>query len=118
MVSLQESFRSLLDRLQASANVKTVYGDAITVEGKTLIPVARVAYGFHTGISPVLKGEGGEEKERGRGGAGVHINPIGVLEVTKEETRFIPIGEKRKLAGVLLIGLLLGVWIAGKRSRD
>jgi uncharacterized spore protein YtfJ len=26
-----------LDRLQTSANVKTVYGDAITAEGKTII---------------------------------------------------------------------------------
>jgi len=104
--------------LQSSANVKTVYGDAITAEGKTIIPIARVAYGFHAGIRPQHKDGGEERAEAGRGGGGVHVKPLGVLEITKEETKFIPIGERRKLAGVLLLGLLVGVWIGGRRSRD
>ena len=118
MVSLQQYFQSILDRLQTSGNVKTVYGDAITAEGKTIIPVARVAYGFHAGIRPLHKTDGGEQKEAGRGGGGIHIKPLGVLEITKEETKFIPIGENRKLVGALLIGLLVGLWIGGRRSRD
>jgi uncharacterized spore protein YtfJ len=117
MMSLQQYFQSILDRLQTSANVKTIFGDAITTEGKTIIPVARVAYGFHTGIIP-HKGDGGEQKEAGRGGGGIHIKPVGVLEITKEETKFIPIDEKKKLVGAILIGLLLGLWIGGRRSRE
>jgi uncharacterized spore protein YtfJ len=117
-VSLQQYFQSILDRLQTNASVKTVYGDAITTEGKTIIPVARVAYAFHAGVCPLRKGGGGEEGEAGRGGAGIHIRPVGVLEITKEETKFIPIGEKRKLVGALLIGLILGLWIGVGRSHD
>ena len=117
-MSLQQYFQSILDRLQSNANVKTVYGDIITVEGKTIIPVARVAYGFHAGIRPQHKGEGEERDEASRGGAGVHVKPVGVLEITKEETKFIPIGERKKLAGALLLGLLLGLWLSGRRSRD
>jgi uncharacterized spore protein YtfJ len=117
-LSLQQYFQSILDRLQTSANVKTVYGDAITAEGKTIIPVARVAYGFHAGTCPLHKGDGEEQKEAGKGGGGIHVKPVGVLEITKEETKFIPIDEKRKLVGALLIGLLLGLWIAGRRSRE
>ena len=118
MMSLQQYFQSILDRLQTNATVKTVYGDAITAEGKTIIPVARVAYGFHAGIGPLHKGDGGEPREGGRGGGGIHIRPVGVLEITKEETKFIPIGERRKVVGALLIGLLLGLWLSGRRSRD
>ena len=118
MVSLQQYFQSILDRLQTTANVKTVYGDGITTEGKTIIPVARVAYGFHAGISPQHKSNGGEQKEAGRGGAGIHIKPLGVLEITKEETKFIPIDEKKKLMGALFIGLLLGLWIGVRHSRE
>jgi len=117
-LSLQQYFQSILDRLQTSASVKTVYGDAITAEGKTVIPVARVAYGFRAGICPLHKGDGGEQKEAGRGGGGIHIRPVGVLEITKEETKFIPIGDERKLVGALLIGLLLGLWIGVRRSRE
>ena len=104
--------------MQTSASVKTVYGDAITAEGKTVIPVARVAYGFRAGFCPLHKGDGGEQKEAGRGGGGIHIKPVGVLEITKEETKFIPIDEKGKLLGALLIGVLLGLWIGSRRSRD
>ena len=117
-MSFQQYFQSILDRLQTTANIKTVYGDAITAEGKTIIPVARVAYGFHAGVSPQHKDGGGEQKEAGRGGAGVHIKPVGVLEITKEETRFIPIDERKKLVGALVIGLLLGVWMGVSRSRE
>jgi uncharacterized spore protein YtfJ len=104
--------------LQSSANVKTVYGDAITAEGKTIIPVAKVAYCVGAGTPPLRKSDGGEQKEVAGGGGAVRIKPVGVLEITKEETKFIPIDEKRKLAGALLIGLLLGAWIASRRSRD
>ena len=117
-LSLQQYFQSILDRLQTSAQVKTVYGDAITAEGKTIIPVARVAYGFHAGIRPLRRDDGGEQKEAGRSGGGVHIKPLGVLEITKEETKFVPIRENRKLVGVLFVGLLLGLWIGVRRSSD
>jgi len=122
-MSLQQYFQSIIDRLQSSANVKTVYGDPITAEGKTVIPVAKVGYCFGVGIGPspsILRREGEqrtEGKETGGMGGGFRAKPLGVLEITKEETKFIPIGETRKLAGVLLIGLFLGLLIAGKRSR-
>ena len=104
--------------MQGSTGVKTVYGDAITAEGKTIIPVARVAYGFGAGTGPLRKTEGGEQKEAGGGGGGIRIKPVGVLEITKEETKFVPINENRKLMGALFIGLLLGLWIGRRRSRD
>ncbi len=71
-------------------------------------------------------GKKGEEQEQqgkdqqtcGGGSGGLSIRPAGVLEITEGETRFIPIGVGRKLAGALLVGLILGVLIAGKRSKD
>ena len=46
--------------------------------------------------------------EGGGAGLGVHVKPIGVIEVTKEETRYIPLGDKKKLFGMLALGFLLG----------
>jgi uncharacterized spore protein YtfJ len=118
-MSVQEYLQSIMERLQSSAGVKTVYGEPMVAEGKTIIPVARVGYGFGAGTGPVKKdqGEGQKEEEAGGGGGGVYARPVGVLEITKEDTRFIPIDEGRKLAGALLVGLFLGLIIAGRRSR-
>jgi uncharacterized spore protein YtfJ len=122
-MSLQQYFQSIIDRLQSGASVKTVYGDPLTTEGETIIPVAKVGYCFGVGIGPrptILRKEGEERaegKETGGMGGGFRAKPSGVLEITKEETKFIPINEKRKLVGALLIGLFLGLLIAGKRSR-
>jgi uncharacterized spore protein YtfJ len=73
----------------------------------------------------VHAGKGGEQQKQeaqdqqapGGGCGALSIRPTGVLEITQAETRFIPIGLGRKLAGVLLVGFLLGVLIAGKRSK-
>ena len=40
---------SMFEPLTRSASVKSVYGEAISANGKTIIPVARVAYGFGGG---------------------------------------------------------------------
>lgn len=119
-VNIQQFFRSLGEHLQSSASVKTVYGEPIVVEDKTIIPVARVAYGFGGGLKSRKKGEGGKEQKDGEeegGGAGLAASPVGVVEITQEDTRFISIGEERKLAGALIIGLFLGVFMGRRRSR-
>jgi len=106
--------------LQHGAGINTVYGDPIVAEGKTIIPVAKVAYGFGAGAGPPRKGEGEDQtggKEAGGGGGGIVARPVGVIEITKEETKFVPIDERRKLAGALIIGLLLGLWLGSRRSR-
>ena len=51
-----------MSRLQNSASVKTVYGDPITAEGKTIIPVAKVTYGFGAGNA---KRDENEERTEG-----------------------------------------------------
>ena len=48
-MSIQELIQSISERVQTTASVKAVYGEPITAEGKTIIPVARVRYGFGGG---------------------------------------------------------------------
>jgi uncharacterized spore protein YtfJ len=49
-MTLQDILRSITERLEGSANVSTVYGEPIVAEGKTIIPVAKVRYGFGGGF--------------------------------------------------------------------
>ncbi len=120
-MSIPERVQSIVEKLQTSASVKTVYGEPIKVDGKTIVPVAIVSYGFGM-CSCGKKGEEQVQTEPdgqgcGGGAAGLSIRPTGVLEITQSETRFIPTGMGLKLAGALLLGLFLGILIVGKRSK-
>lgn len=103
-MEIQELLHSLVDR----AGARTIYGEPITAEGKTVLPVARIRYGFGGGS--------GKDQSFG-GGGGFHGRPVGVVEITRETTRFIPIVENRKIALAVGIGICLGLLIARKRVR-
>jgi len=104
---MAEIFRSIIEPLQKSAAVKSVFGEAVTAQGKTVIPVARIIYGFGGGTGHDKPGEGG--------GGGVVAAPLGVFEVTESRTRFVPLNEHRNLA---LSGLLgMGIGLAWARFR-
>jgi uncharacterized spore protein YtfJ len=107
--------QSLHENLAGRAQVKSVFGEPIAAGEKTIIPVARMAYGFGAG-----SGSGGMETtavrgEGGGGGGGVRVFPLGVFEVSPQETRFVPIGDRKKLLGTLLLGAGLGLLFARRR---
>ncbi len=116
-MSIQQLFQSIIERLQSTASVKTIYGEPIEVKGKTIIPVAKIAYGFGAGAGTGKKTESGSNEGGAGGGGGIAVRPAGVLEISQEGTRFIPINEGKKLVGALLVGCFLGILIAGRGSR-
>ena len=113
-MNIQDFFQTLTERLHTSAHVRTIYGDPITADGKTIVPVARVAYGFGGGSGRKGQADG---EEGGGGGGGVAATPVGVVEITPSETRFIPVGETRKLALAAALGILFGFWAGRRRTR-
>lgn len=126
-MSAKELIEGATEHLRTSASVKTVYGSPITIEGKTVIPVAKVAYGFGAGSGSgphAKKGGNGKAPKEGEGegegiGGGVAARPVGVVEITDEETRFVPIGGARKLAIIAVLGAGLGAvlgWFLGRKS--
>jgi uncharacterized spore protein YtfJ len=107
-------FRELSERLRESATVTTVYGEPVVAEGKTVIPVARVAYGFGGG-SGVRPGPNGDAPhEGGGGGGGVMAAPAGALEITPEGTRFVAFDTWRRAAVAAAVAFTLG-YLAGRR---
>ena len=114
-MSVQQLLQSIVERIQGTASVKTIYGEPIEVKDKTIIPVAKVVYGFGAG-SGVGKEEESEESGGG-GGGGIAVRPKGVLEITKEDTRFISFNETRNLVMALIIGLFIGILLARKGSK-
>jgi hypothetical protein len=46
---VQHLLQAITKRLHSSSSIHTIYGDPIEAQGKTLIPVAKVSYGFGGG---------------------------------------------------------------------
>jgi hypothetical protein len=42
---------------------------------------------------------------------------VGVIEVSDQETRFIPITSRKKIAGALFVGSLLGIFRGWRKRR-
>ena len=97
----EELVATISERLKASVDVKVVYGEPQVIEGKTIIPVAVASYGFGAGSG------GGPQGQGGGGGGGMRVKPVGVVEITAERTRFIPIVDVNRLATLGLIALVV-----------
>jgi uncharacterized spore protein YtfJ len=109
--------QSLRESILGHAGVKAVYGEPISAQGKTIIPVAKLMYGYGAGAGTGGVGNSSAQGEGGGGGAGVRAVPVGVIEVAEQETRFIPITSRKKLAGAIFAGTLLGIWLSWRRRR-
>lgn len=124
-MDLPADLRDLIDDLHDSANARAVFGDPVERGDRTVIPVARIAYGFGGGFgaAPGLAEEPAAESDEeltieavddvedveltgSGGGGGAMAKPVGALEITDHETRFVPIsGNRVRLFAVLGLGI-------------
>jgi uncharacterized spore protein YtfJ len=106
------------ETLGSTASVKSVFGEPIHVNGKTVVPVAKVAYGFGGGFgSGKDSAHSDRHGEGGGGGGGVRAFPAGALEITDNGTRFVPFTDIRQLIVALTAGALLGGMIFTRRRK-
>ncbi len=110
----------LLERIKGSAKVEVVYGEPREIGEKTVIPIAAVAYGFGAGAGAGSGGPGGDGASGGSGsggggGGGVRVQPVGVLEVTADETRLVPVLDWTR---IITTGLtFFGIWMIVRALR-
>ena len=109
--------QSLKESILGQASVKTIFGEPILSQGKTIIPVAKIMYGYGAGAGTGGVGDASARGEAGGGGGAVRAVPVGVIEVSIHQTRFVPITDRRKLTGALLAGIGLGMWLGWRRRR-
>lgn len=100
-----------------TANVKTVYGEPIVAQGKTIVPVAKVVYGYGGAGGTGGIGDSRARGEGGGGGGGARAIPVGVIEVSEQPTRYVPITDRKKLARAIVLGIGLGMWLGWRRRR-
>jgi uncharacterized spore protein YtfJ len=109
--------QSLRDGILSQASVKAIYGEPISAQGKTVIPVAKIMYGYGAGAGTGGVGNTSARGEGGGGGGGVRAIPIGVIDITNQQTRFVPITDRKRLGAAVLIGIGLGILLGWRRRR-
>lgn len=103
----------IASNLGQSASIKNVFGEPVHTGEKTIIPVARIAYGFGGGF-----GQGLPQTDKGNGGGaggGLQASARGVYEITPGRTRFIPASPFKHVLLGFAIGLMVKVLFAVKR---
>jgi uncharacterized spore protein YtfJ len=119
-MSATEVLQKIGESLGGTATVKSVFGEPIHCEGKIVVPVAKVAYGFGGGFGGGPQKHGSEpsrQGEGGGGGGGVRAVPAGALEITADRTRFVPVTDLRWLAAAFCAGALPGSLVARRQLR-
>jgi len=122
-MSVTTPFEPIAEVFERNLSVRHVYAEPVHHGDTTVIPVAKVAYGFGAGAGrrPAPRsGEmasstveaAGREAQGGGGGGGARLTPIGALEVGPHGTRFIRYNELPRLAGAFALGLGVGVLLA------
>jgi uncharacterized spore protein YtfJ len=82
-----------------------------------VIPVAKIMFGYGAGAGTGGVGDTSARGEGGGGGGGLRAIPVGVVEISNQQTRFIPISDRKKVAGAVLAGVFLGIFLAWRRRR-
>lgn len=106
----QQLLETLAERIAGNASVKMVYGEPVVAGSRTVIPAARVWYGFGAG-----GGRGKREEGEGGGGGGggrVCASPCGAVEITPEGTHYIPFFDWRRVGAAVALGFVLGTALA------
>jgi uncharacterized spore protein YtfJ len=94
------------------------FGQAIERDGHTMIPVARVSFGYGMGFGRGSGGDSGSDEfghkgdsgegEGGGGGGGGQSTPVAVIDITRDDVEIKPIMDPMRIAlsWTVLVGWL------------
>lgn len=92
MEDIEQLLKAAMAEIERMLNAKTVVGEAISIEGNTLIPLVSVGFGFGAG-GGTGRMKAGEASEGAGGvtGGGGGVKPIAMIIINKDGVRLEPI---------------------------
>jgi uncharacterized spore protein YtfJ len=120
----------ITELFERNLSIRHVYHEPVRHGDLTVIPVAKVAFGFGAGMGrrgrlrrraqqstpdDASNAEVRPEQDGLGGGGGARMTPVGALEIGPRGTRFIHYSELPHLLGVLALGVGAGLLLAGQR---
>jgi uncharacterized spore protein YtfJ len=128
IMSSPAPFAPIAELLERSLSIRHVYGEPVQHGETTVIPVAKVAYGFGAGggrgpgsrttrLDERQSGDNDRPEAQGAGGGGgVRMTPVGALEIGPRGTRFVRVRPLGPLVGAAVLGLAAGWLLAWLRN--
>ena len=106
----------LAETIGSKANASSVFGEPITNNGVTVVPVARARWGCGGGGGQDTKESAGQSRGFG-GGGGMVVKPVGYLVVRGEDVEYREIDRTRDLLAALAAGIAIGAIWRRRRAR-
>ena len=90
--------KTAMESLKTMVDVNTILGDPVeTPDGAVIVPVSRVSFGFAAGGSEFVganpKSSEAKHPFGGGSGAGISLNPVAFLVVSRENVRLLPVNQ-------------------------
>ena len=107
--------------IQDEVGASVCFGSPIERDGHTIVPVARVSFGYGMGFGGGSGGKGapgdfnsvdpqeGGEGGGGGGGGGGSSNPVAVIDISGGDVKITPINDSTRIA---LSGMMFLGWVA------
>ena len=124
MPDVFDTIENATQMLRERLSVTTVYGDPVTAEGITIIPVSKVSFAFGGGgVAPrgvsdeTLAGNGDASVNAGSGsgmGGGGMVEPLGYIEISKAGSRWVPLEPPRSEVFLRLLAIAPALLPVGK----
>ena len=106
----------LADRVGSRAGSTAVFGNAIERDGVTVIPVARVSWGFGGGGGRGSDDDGDDEGEGSGGGGGAMASPAGYIRISGGTAEYERIGSAFSAPIILACGVAAYFVLRGLRA--
>jgi hypothetical protein len=107
----------LVEEIGSRASATVVYGEPVTAEGITVIPVAEVAIGFGFGGATGRGAGAAKTGEGGGGGGGVRAKPRGFIEIKDGTATYKPVRSPWLDVAIPLAALVAGAALPGLARR-
>jgi uncharacterized spore protein YtfJ len=110
---LENFIQNLAGRVGTTARAEAVFAEPVERDGVTVVPVAKVRWGFGGGA-----GSDGNDGDSGAGGGGgMTASPLGYIEVTDRGAEFVRIKDPASYWPALVAGGL-GFWLVMRGLRS
>ncbi len=95
MQDIEKLFKTGIDEIERILNSRSVVGEPMEIDGKTVVPLVSLGFGFGaggaTGKAPKSKSQDDVEGLGGGTGGGGGIKPVGIIVVDEQGVRFDPV---------------------------
>ena len=95
MAGIDKVISATMENLKEMIDVNTIVGNAVSAgENVIVIPVSKVSFGFASGGTEYISGNGTEPNAFGGGaGGGVSVSPVAFLVVENGHVRLVPVSD-------------------------